>query len=886
MRMLHSLATLWRFRIRVHLGWLLLLSLTASPAWAQLSFLASTQSGFTTQTFTSPDLKTIDFNTTTLANASGVTSATTLGSSGGAFTATASTSLPTGFAGNYAKITSGTGSSTGSKLKLTFAGGTTYVSFLWNLATGSSDNTVKFNLSNGTSVSVSNCSSNTSGCVGGYNASGFFDSLWDFLFLGGGTTSTQSARLIYQPPSGVTVSSVELTALRYRDCALFIFCTNVSRDFKLDAFSYVDNSANVPAGLHHLEILSDDATGLTCRASVFRVRACANASCSSLYTSGVTGNLAFSGSGITYPSGASFSIPAGSSTSSDESVAFSSTGTMTAAASSVSPAPTATGYCGLGAPGSNASGACSFVVGSSGLDVSLPHHRAGTSQAITVSLVKKATFGSSCVAIGTSGTLSTSITAVYSGAVAPTLNGVSLTNGVAKTVSLVLNASGQLSTPFQYANSGTVQIKAELLSVVSGLLSGVVGLKGGTVATVAPNAFKIEPVVGGVVGSTTPVGAGNTFQIKISALNALPTPTVTTNFGSETGLDAITIGKSLLKPATRQAGAANNPALTIDDIVFVNGVATVDLSWPEVGTLDLSATLGNYLASGMSVTGALTGTLASGLRLVPDSFEIVASPASGTFTYAGQPFSVAVKAINATGATTLNYDGSQALAADRIAKAVSLTAVSGATGGSFGVGGTLAATAFANGAASGNLTYTMTNKLTAPNSVAFKATDADVTDSTLASMVFRSGRIKLSNAFGSETAPLQIPIQVQYWSGKSWVPASDDTYTIASLLPLSAVTRSNYKAHQGSALSSWTTAPTSLSLTAGSGVITLAAPGTKKTGSVDIALDLGATGANLPWLRSLDNACGANTVCDPKARASFGVYAPETQKTVTIQDAF
>jgi MSHA biogenesis protein MshQ len=69
-------------------------------------------------------------------------------------------------------------------------------------------------------------------------------------------------------------------------------------------------------------------------------------------------------------------------------------------------------------------------------------------------------------------------------------------------------------------------------------------------------------------------------------------------------------------------------------------------------------------------------------------------------------------------------------------------------------------------------------------------------------------------------------------------------------------------------------------------VITLAAPGSKKTGTVDISLDLGATGANLPWLRSLDNACGANTVCDPKARASFGVYAPETQKTVNIRDAF
>jgi len=162
-----------------------------------------------------------------------------------------------------------------------------------------------------------------------------------------------------------------------------------------------------------------------------------------------------------------------------------------------------------------------------------------------------------------------------------------------------------------------------------------------------------------------------------------------------------------------------------------------------------------------------------------------------------------------------------------------------------------------------------------------------VPDSNTPSMTFRSGRIKLSNAFGSETQALQIPMQLQYWSGKSWVPASDDTCTTASLLPLSKVSLGNIKSHQGTATTALSAAvPSLLNLTAGTGAgnITLAAPGSKKTGTIDVTLDLSATGANLPWLQSLDVSCGANTVCNPKARASFGVYTPETKKTISIQN--
>ncbi len=309
---------------------------------------------------------------------------------------------------------------------------------------------------------------------------------------------------------------------------------------------------------------------------------------------------------------------------------------------------------------------------------------------------------------------------------------------------------------------------------------------------------------------------------------------------------------------------------------------------------DLVATLAEYLGTGHSVEGKLTDTVASGLRLVPAQFGLSASPrCSATeggsniaFAYAGQPIDVTVTALNADGVITQNYDGTAATATDRLANSVSIAPVSGANSGSFGSSNVLAATAFANGSGSGTITYGMTNKLSAPDTVTLTASDADVNSvkSTPAVLV-RSGRIKLSNAFGSEKSVLDIPMQVQYWTGKSWT-ASNDSCTNATVVTTASLKRNAYKSHAGTVSSAWSTAASAVALSGGVGKLTMTAPGAGKTGTVDVELDLSASGANLPWLQSLDDACGANTVCNPKARASFGVYSPESKKTVNIRNVF
>ena len=262
---------------------------------------------------------------------------------------------------------------------------------------------------------------------------------------------------------------------------------------------------------------------------------------------------------------------------------------------------------------------------------------------------------------------------------------------------------------------------------------------------------------------------------------------------------------------------------------------------------------------------------------------------SNAFAYAGQPASVSISALNAQGALTQNYDGSAPAAADRVANDVTVSAVSGLTSGAMS-GSLVSATAFDTGVGTGTVTdtYAAAKKLSAPERVGLNATDADVTsNSSTPTLLVRSGRIKLSNAYGSEQSTISMPIQVQYWDGRTWVPSADAACTPLSTLK-GAVVRSVFKSHKGVVLNQ-VALPVSLkdlALDKGVGTISLNPPGKGVTGTVDVTLDLSASGANMPWFQSLDASCGANTVCNPTARASFGVFAPETQKTVNTRNVY
>jgi MSHA biogenesis protein MshQ len=129
-------------------------------------------------------------------------------------------------------------------------------------------------------------------------------------------------------------------------------------------------------------------------------------------------------------------------------------------------------------------------------------------------------------------------------------------------------------------------------------------------------------------------------------------------------------------------------------------------------------------------------------------------------------------------------------------------------------------------------------------------------------------------------------------------------------IPAVAILRSNYLDYKGAPVTlanTWTTTPSAVAISSGNGTLTLSAPSPSYSGSVEFAFNLGSTttdqsclanhptgtgaGAAVPWLRSqygTSSTCASQTGFDrdPSAKATFGVYQPESKKIVYSRDLF
>lgn len=307
---------------------------------------------------------------------------------------------------------------------------------------------------------------------------------------------------------------------------------------------------------------------------------------------------------------------------------------------------------------------------------------------------------------------------------------------------------------------------------------------------------------------------------------------------------------------------------------------------------------GCWYVSTSGVHSSNTGAL--GLR--PHRFDLSATAAcvTGAFTYAGQPYSLTVTARNAAGATTVNYDGT-ALTSPPQAQAVTLSDANSLGLGTLS-GHSVAASAFAAGVATASPTYTFTSKQTVPQSLVLRATDGQGTSSaggTEPPMALRSGRLRLSNAFGRANTALQVPVVAEHWQNGVWQVNAADSCTT---LPTTAVVLSNPRDALGQASGASTSVVGgSLSFSAGRATLQLAAPSPAgQTVSFDLALNLGSTPADnschglhpastgglRAWLRSRHGGCSSAWDRDPGARATFGIYSPEARRSVHIRDLF
>jgi MSHA biogenesis protein MshQ len=743
-----------------------------------------------------------------------------------------------------------------------------HVAVTWRLATGSNQSTLRVYV-NGALLTVLTGTTN-----------GNLDPSLGSLFIGDNRSAAT--------PSGATANSANGQIDEVRVYNFELSPAEIAGDL-------TQTHSCVPP-LHHLDIRHTSGAGLTCTPSTLTLAACSDAACTALYTGGLTGSLTATGAGMTvnWPSGAAFSIPVGSSTVTQD-MQLTTAGSVVMASSGLTPSASNATTCNFGSP------SCTFTAADAGLLFDVPDHRAEVSNTVAITAVKKADNSAVCVPAFANVSKALNFKCAYvnpsTGTQAVRVGGAALNSGnnaaaacdgSGRTLSLAFDTTGKASTSVTYADAGRLALTATFTGS-SGNETGLV-MTGSDNFTAAPSSFVVDGISSGTLV------AGTAFSASVTAKNSVGN--TTPNFG----LEAVPESATLAFVRTQPTGSgASNGSFSGSLGSFASGVASSStLRWTEVGLGNLTATLtsGSYLASGMTATGTSSSTAGP---FKPHHFDVVVAPACSSFSYAAQAFGVTVTARNAGNTTTLNYDGTAATTPN-FAKATSLSDVPVLGLGSW-AGNSLAATAFTAGVANVQPSYTFTTKTTAPQSLVLRATDANAVSSlgfAEGSTALRSGRLKLSNAFGSEKAALIVPVQAQYWSGNAWLQNSADSCTT---LPAAAVVRAGYLDARGAATSAWSSSASAVSITSGAGSLSFSAPSPSTTGSLDFALNLGATttdqsclashpastGAALPWLRSQNGStsgCAALWDRDPSARATFGIYAPETRKTVHVRELF
>lgn len=695
------------------------------------------------------------------------------------------------------------------------------------------------------------------------------------------------------------------------------------------------------AAPHHLELTTSTDSTLSCQPVAFRIKACTDADCLTPYTSGVSGTLALGSSS------AAFSIPANSSYV-DQLIYPGGAGTVAASLGGLSVAPTNTAkpvYCGIKAAASS-SGACNIAVESSGFVLTVPDHMAESAQDMKVQALSASSNPQVCTSAFGPGavkavTFKCSYTNPSSGSQPVRLGGLALNSagnaaaacdatGKAVTLTFTGTASTAAATvAFRYADAGQVQVTA---SYVGGESEPGLNLGGSKSVIVSPASFGFSGVTAG------PIKAGSTFGATVTARNALNV--ATPNFGKEATPAKVDLTFTRRLPSGAVGSGISDGAFTGTLGTFNNGAASsTNLSWTEVGAGDLVATLngGNYLASSADAgTLVPTGTTAlagaGGLNgsvgpFIPDHFKVEATNGCSTgFTFNDQPFTVKVQALNAAGHKTVNLGAglsSSAIAVPvggtsyTLKPNVTLAVVSASPspGSPVFSNGEVTGASFVAGEGSSSAVRYKFDKLTPPTTIGLSATASfgavQVTSpaSKQGSVTLRSGRLKISNVFGSEKKDLEMLVQSQFWStSRAWVINALDTD--CTVLPATAVTLSGYRDHKGQATSAWTTTATPGTMSGGpatpgalkngTGKIVFSKPSPSATGSVDVALNLGdanlpdvsclsthgGTGAGMPWLRSQNGNCATTFDRDPSARVTFGIYKPESTRTIHVREIY
>ncbi len=548
------------------------------------------------------------------------------------------------------------------------------------------------------------------------------------------------------------------------------------------------------------------------------------------------------------------------------------------------------------------------------------------SKTVGVDLAASCINPASCAAIG-----STSMQVLNSGG---SMVSIPKNNGPAaptsyQSVSLAFNAASEAPLVLNYGDAGSVQLYAQyaLPSPPSG--STVSGSS--NVFVVRPFGLRISGPPSGRTGagSTVFATAGQSFPVNVAGVqwqagddaNADGVPDsdaqiasnpVTPNFGQESTPATITLSSSLAEPAGGDPGT-----LTVGPFsAFGSGTTSANVSWSEVGLMNLSARSANYLAGGQDVTNSAAGLTGVG-RFIPAWFylqpgagltnrqALACGPAS-SFSYMGEGMGLAftLTAQNSASQATPNYTGSFAKLNPALASSFAFGAKSGATNLTGRLSASAASGSWVNGQAAVQATVAIGRNNTGPNpqdlpdgpysgvNFGIAPVDSDgVAMNTLdlnvggggndhknlgVSTEVRYGQLRCYNALGAVQLPLPMPILAQYWNGSAFVTNGADSCT-----PLAAgnVVYGNYRFN----LTSGDVGPPTITqIAAGTGQLLLPKPSGGSgnyAGSMSVTLDVSGAGMDYllgNWSPADPDGNPATAYDDdPMCSASFGLYGSQ-----------
>ena len=613
--------------------------------------------------------------------------------------------------------------------------------------------------------------------------------------------------------------------------------TQVPNDFLLSLTGSTGGSTNIheldnvqicalrsnPIGVQidHFQ-LDHSGQPLTCNPETVTVKACADAACTTLITDPVTATLSLTPTSVSngWIGGNTVNFSGGSTTVQLRNNTPTAV-TIGVSGSTPTTKPFSTTLCKAGA-GTPSAAACTLNFADSGFFFDVPDSYSNQPQTVTIKAVKKSDVTKQCVPGFASQTKNvkfwssyiTPASNPYNSQMSVNSSTIGANQGAATPLSLVFDAQGQSTITVKYPDAGKVQLDARYDG--TGSEAGLVML-GADQFVARPVGLCITLPQGGCAAgdSSCPVfkKAGEAFQVDIKAMAWESANDGDICVGNQTtpnfALPNIALGSTLVAPnpginATLGTTAYNH-------VAAANSANSVSQTVSEVGVFRMTATPPANGYFNYTIPSAQSQPVG---RFIPADFNLVSGdivPACNAFSYMGQPFGVMldVLARNTTGVQTRNYTGPFAkgeayisVANDKDGKSLSsrlrslqplpwLDGRAALTTGSsefvrlsgtqpdgpyksllFGLymrdndgDRTLIASPNFNDAVVGNCSGSGCN--------------ARQIDSVPMKAYF--GRLQAGTAAGLASAPLAIPLQMQYYEAGNWLQNKEDQCTQLSL---------------------------------------------------------------------------------------------------------